>query len=69
MSNVYPSIGCDFVVEFIFLYDFLLNVTELDLGKFGSFEGYHEVEVGKINTHETITWGRNHNVEEDLDEE
>ncbi len=39
-------------MEFVFLYDFLQNVSEFDLGKFGSFEGCHEVEVGKINTHE-----------------
>ena len=37
-ADVYPSIGCGFFVEFIFLYDFLQNVTELYLGKFGLFK-------------------------------
>ena len=36
-SDVHPSIGCGLAVEFIFLYDFLWNVAELYLGKFGSF--------------------------------
>ena len=67
--DVHPPIGCGLVVEFIFLYDFLRNVTELYLGKFGSFEGCHEVEVGKIDAHEMSTQCGNRTVEEYLDEE
>ena len=35
--DVYPPVGCGFVVEVIFLYYFLWDVTELELGKFRSF--------------------------------
>ena len=55
-------------MEFIFLYDFLQNVAELYLGKFGSFQGCHEVEVGKIDAHEMHTRCGNHTVEKYLDE-
>jgi hypothetical protein len=34
--DIHPPI-CGFVVEVIFLYHFLWNVAELDLGKFGLF--------------------------------
>ena len=36
--------------------DFLRNVTELYLGKFRSFEGCHEMEVRKVDAHETHTY-------------
>ena len=36
-SDVYPPVGCGFVMEVIFLFYFLQDVTELDLGKFRSF--------------------------------
>jgi hypothetical protein len=39
-------------VEFLFLYDFLRNVAQLYLGKFRSYKGCHEVEIGEINDHE-----------------
>jgi hypothetical protein len=68
-ADVYPSIGCGFFVEFIFLYDFLQNVAELYLGKFGSFKGCHEVECGEINAHEACTRCGNYTVEEYLDKE
>jgi hypothetical protein len=68
-ADVYPSIGCGFFMEFIFLYDFLRNVTELYLGKFRSFEGCHEVEIDEINAHEAHTQCGNYTVEEYLDKE
>ena len=64
----HPS-GCCFFVEFIFLYDFLRNVTELYLGKFGSLYRCHEVEVGKIDAHEMLIGCGHHTVEEYVDEE
>ena len=68
-TNVYSTIVSGFPVEFVFLYDFLQDVAELYLGKFRLFEGCHEVEVGKVNTHETRTWCGNHAVEEYFDED
>jgi hypothetical protein len=38
-ATVYPTIVSGFLVEFVFLYDFLRNVAELYLGKFWSFRG------------------------------
>jgi hypothetical protein len=39
-------------MELIFLNDFLRDVAEFDLCKFGSFEWCHEVEIGKVDAHE-----------------
>jgi hypothetical protein len=67
--NVDPSVECGFFVKFIFLYDFFRDVTEFDFGKLGSFERHHEVEIGKVDAHESCTWGRNDTVEEYFDDE
>ena len=32
-TNVHPAVGSGFLVEIVFLYDFLWDVTELYLGK------------------------------------
>jgi hypothetical protein len=68
-ADVYPSIRGGFFVEFIFLYDFFRNVAELYLGKFRSFKGCNEVEIGEINAHEARTRCGNYTVEEYLDKE
>ena len=46
-TNVDPTVGSGFLMEIVFLYDFLRDVAKLDLGKFRSLEGGHEVEIGK----------------------
>jgi hypothetical protein len=56
-------------MKVISLYYFLRNVAELDFGEFGLFEWYHEVEVGKIDAHESCTWCGNDTVEKYFDEE
>ena len=56
-------------MELIFLNDFLWNVAEFDLCKFGSFEWCHEVEIGKVDAHKTRTRCGNYTVEEYLDKE
>lgn len=56
-------------MEDIFLYYFLQDVAKLYLGKLRSFERCLEVEVGKINPHESCSWCGNDSVEEYVDEE
>ena len=68
-ADIYPFIGCGLLVESIFLNDFLRDVAEFDLCKFGSFEWCHEVEIGKVNAHKTGVWCGNYTVEEYLDKE
>ena len=68
-ADVYPSIRCGLFMELIFLNDFLRDVTEFDLCKFGSFEWCHEVEIGKVDAHKTCAQCGNYTVEEYLDKE
>ena len=54
--NVDGSILSYYVVEFVFVDDFLWDIGDLHADIFWSFERSHEIEVGNVHCHEFCTW-------------